>query len=274
MSLHRSPLAAAIASAILAAPAWADAVITFDTGLEGWTGPPGSVIDPAGGNPGANWHAIFQNFGIQFSAFDVNNPDFATDYTQWPSVTLSVDVKVNSIDVFGSEGERPWVVELRDYDNPPDGYPYVAVWHEFAWVGAAPNWITWSVTIDDTSATALPPGWSGYGAETGLGEPILPADRTFTSVLAGIDEIAFSTLEPGWFFIEAVFDLQLDNISITTGAACPGDFDGDGAIGFGDLLAVLSAWGPCAGCPEDVTHDGEVGFGDLLVILSSWGPCR
>jgi hypothetical protein len=29
--------------------------------------------------------------------------------------------------------------------------------------------------------------------------------------------------------------------------ACPADVDGDGAIGFGDLLEILSSWGPCAG---------------------------
>jgi hypothetical protein len=55
---------------------------------------------------------------------------------------------------------------------------------------------------------------------------------------------------------------------------CPSDIDGSGVVGFADLLAILSAWGPCApGCPEDLDGSGVVGFGDLLLVLSAWGPC-
>jgi hypothetical protein len=54
---------------------------------------------------------------------------------------------------------------------------------------------------------------------------------------------------------------------------CLGDLDGDGAVGFQDLLIMLSAWGPCAGCPADLDGDDAVEFGDLLILLSSWGPC-
>jgi spore coat protein A len=54
---------------------------------------------------------------------------------------------------------------------------------------------------------------------------------------------------------------------------CPGDVDGDDEVGFQDLLAILSEWGPCSECAEDLTGDGAVGFGDLLVVLSGWGPC-
>jgi hypothetical protein len=54
---------------------------------------------------------------------------------------------------------------------------------------------------------------------------------------------------------------------------CPGDLDADEDVGFQDLLAILSAWGACAGCPEDITGDGAVGFADLLIVLSAWGPC-
>jgi hypothetical protein len=53
---------------------------------------------------------------------------------------------------------------------------------------------------------------------------------------------------------------------------CP-DLDADGAVGFGDLLAVLAEWGPCEGCPTDLDYDGAVGFPDLLIVLAAWGPC-
>jgi hypothetical protein len=49
------------------------------------------------------------------------------------------------------------------------------------------------------------------------------------------------------------------------------DIDGDGVVGFGDLVRVLAAWGPCpSGCPEDLDEDGVVGFADLLRLLGEW----
>ncbi len=54
---------------------------------------------------------------------------------------------------------------------------------------------------------------------------------------------------------------------------CFGDIDGDGTVGFGDLLEILGNWGPCKGCPQDVDHDGTVAFGDILVVLAGWGVC-
>jgi hypothetical protein len=55
---------------------------------------------------------------------------------------------------------------------------------------------------------------------------------------------------------------------------CPADLDGDGIVGFTDLLEVLAKWGPCGGCVADIDHDGFVGFTDLLEVLSKWGPCE
>ena len=52
--------------------------------------------------------------------------------------------------------------------------------------------------------------------------------------------------------------------------AIPGDVDGDGVVGFTDLVQVLGVWGICSGCPEDLVEDGVVGLNDLLVVLSNW----
>jgi hypothetical protein len=54
---------------------------------------------------------------------------------------------------------------------------------------------------------------------------------------------------------------------------CPSDLDGDGEVGFTDLLAILERWGPCPGCPEDIDGDGIVGMNDLLAVLLLWGGC-
>lgn len=50
-----------------------------------------------------------------------------------------------------------------------------------------------------------------------------------------------------------------------------GDLDGDGVVGFADLVALLSAWGACADdCPADLDGDGHVAFADILLLLSDW----
>ncbi|MHC4948736.1 MAG: DNRLRE domain-containing protein [Planctomycetota bacterium] len=59
-------------------------------------------------------------------------------------------------------------------------------------------------------------------------------------------------------------------------ASCPADVDGSGTVDVHDLLAVISAFGPCPPgeeCPADLNGNGFVGVLDLLLVLLSWGPC-
>lgn len=214
---------------LLATPALADTIVTFDAGAEGWTGV--GAVEPAGGNPGANFRMLNPDtFGMTLR--NTTHPDFVFDYTSVTSATISVDVQVADISFFGSAVSRPWIVELRDYDSPPAGYPFVSVWYKFTEISAAQNasWTTYSVMIADTSAAALPAGWGGTGAETGTGEPLLPADRTFASVLAGVDEAVFTTFEPGFFYGFTAFDMRVDNIGIAT-------------VGVPAPVPALPAWG-------------------------------
>jgi hypothetical protein len=251
-------------------------VVDFESGAEGWVGPSGpggfTVVAPDSGNPGAHMHTVFNDFGITFR--NSSNPAFAQDFSQYDSVSISMDLKVEDISFFGTPASRPWFVEIRDYDNVPAGYPWVSVWYHFEWVGAG-DWTTWSVTIDDPGAVELPVGWGGYGDEDpDTFEPILPANRTFTDVLAGADEMVFSTLEPGWFFGSADFDVRLDNITIgTTGGQepIPGDANGDGLVDVDDLTAVILAWGPCTGpCPADFDGNQVVDVDDLTAVILNW----
>ncbi len=64
--------------------------------------------------------------------------------------------------------------------------------------------------------------------------------------------------------------LQVIDVS---SCACPADLDGSGSVDFGDILAILSAWGNKGG-PEDLDGSGVVDFGDLLIVLAAWGPCE
>lgn len=54
---------------------------------------------------------------------------------------------------------------------------------------------------------------------------------------------------------------------------CPADLSGDGVVDVADLVALISAWGPCAGCPADLDRDGQVAVPDLVGLISGWGPC-
>ncbi|MHC4810922.1 MAG: hypothetical protein ACYTEV_11230, partial [Planctomycetota bacterium] len=60
-------------------------------------------------------------------------------------------------------------------------------------------------------------------------------------------------------------------ISIASRELASPDIDGDGAVSFGDLLALLAAFGPCGDfCPEDLNLDGTVDFTDVLSLLAAW----
>lgn len=209
---------AALLLAAGAVQAAAPVVTTFDNGREGWRGPQGSGgiswVGPGFGNDAPAYRTVFQDFGITFS--NQLNPAFIGDYTVMPSVAIGLDVNAQLVRFFGSDVTRDLVVELRDYDNAPAGYPYVSVWATLGTLDAAnPGWHTLSVLIPDTSATALPAGWGGYGAEDPVTfAPMLPADRTFTSVLAGVDEIAFTTLVPGYFYGATTFVVSVDNLTL------------------------------------------------------------
>ena len=54
---------------------------------------------------------------------------------------------------------------------------------------------------------------------------------------------------------------------------CLGDLSSDGVVDVTDLLALLSAWGPCDGCDADLTGDQVVDVSDLIMLLDAWGEC-
>jgi len=66
---------------------------------------------------------------------------------------------------------------------------------------------------------------------------------------------------------------QTGGVFVSTFAppSCDADLDGDGAVGSGDLGALLAAWGQAG--PADLDGDGTVGSGDLGALLAAWGPC-
>lgn len=211
---------ACIVSMAAATGALADATTTFDNGLEGWSISGRTDINPNGGNPGANLHGqLFDVFGADIR--NSTNQDFLGDLTRYgPQIELSIDIQVNSINMLGTEVPRDLIVELRDFNDPGSNYPWVSVYYHLGTLEAdssrgVSGWQTYSVVIDNPMATDLPDGWGGTGGEDpNTFEPILEPGRTFTSVLQSVDEIAFTTFVPGFFFGFTNFDIQVDNITV------------------------------------------------------------
>jgi hypothetical protein len=216
--------------ALAAGTAWAGdtTVVTFENGDQGgWTGPQGigggTSIDVDDGTPAPSLRTIFNNFGITFRSND--NPAWSQDFSGFETVTFSVDTKVRDVSFVGSPVTRPWLIELRDYDAAQGGFPWSSVWFKFDEISAAAygEWTNFSVTIEETQSTELPSGWRGFGAEDpDTFAPILPDGVTFADILAGVDEVVYTTLEPGFFFGFTDFDVSLDNITVTTvsGGGC------------------------------------------------------
>lgn len=208
-------------TAVQAAPL--SSTVDFSNGAQGWEGMQpangvgGSWIDTGIGKDAPALHTVMENFGISFS--NGINQNYLGDYSALGSVTIGLDIIANSIRYVGQEVTRNLVVELRDYDNTPQGMPYTSVWFDLGAIDATLGWQHLSVTIADTTAAALPAGWGGYGSPDDANGPGLPTGRTFADVLSSVDELVFTTLVPGWFYGFTDFDVAIDNISVTAEAA-------------------------------------------------------
>lgn len=71
------------------------------------------------------------------------------------------------------------------------------------------------------------------------------------------------------------FTMISTHFNAATARMTPGDINGDGVVGPGDLVILLNSWGPCAEtptpCESDLNGDGVVNGSDLLILLSNFG---
>jgi hypothetical protein len=259
--------------------------VTFDNGPEGWSfaTDPCNELFMTGGNPGAymntsrqceDWPTMILTGWWSFFK-PVSTPEAQVLGNATMGVRLSVDVNVNSYDFWGWFGPFPveqyrkLVLEIRDYDNPytdpATGYswPYTSVQLPGeALQDRNAGWKTFSFDINDLRATTLPEGWVGFGGpEDPNYMPQLPPDRTFADVIAGADEIRFTTLEPGWFYsLRFSHDLDVDNIRIEPIApAC----DASKATVYVDASGIVQGGG-MSGQPFGGTLEGTEGS-DVIV---------
>ncbi|MEO1128480.1 MAG: hypothetical protein AAFX05_02095 [Planctomycetota bacterium] len=207
--------------------------VDFSSGPEGWSANGNDTIINVGGANGDVMHQ-YQFDGFFQEIRNSTNPLVTGDYTQkGTSIDISVDIDVHTLRSTFNPGQsyvRELVIELRDYDNPGTTYPWASVWAMSSELmnPAVDGFVTHSWTID-TTATDLPAGWGGTGAEDpNTFEPILPAGTSWQEVLANVDEIVFSTAVPGFFYGFTEWEFDVDNIV----------FDAVPAPGAAGLLAV------------------------------------
>ncbi|MCP3905935.1 MAG: hypothetical protein GY715_20105 [Planctomycetes bacterium] len=71
---------------------------------------------------------------------------------------------------------------------------------------------------------------------------------------------------------------MLTTAPAAAGPPCLGDLNGNGLIGFDDVLMIVAQWGPTEPCPphapEDLSFDCAVNFADILVVIANWGVCE
>jgi uncharacterized protein (TIGR03382 family) len=194
-------------------------VVGFDGGSDGgFTG--NAFYEAAGGNPLGNAHFLIENFGIELRTGGIGepaNPDFLGNYGLFRDITFGVDVKVNSLTFGGNQIARELGIALIDRDvQGPDGASGVFFLLDYISRDTHGDWTTLSVTIDDPTQAALPPGWIGFGDyDPQTFEPVLPDGATFASVLAGVDEFRLTSFQPGYFYGFTDFNVRVDNLFVS-----------------------------------------------------------
>ncbi|MHC5114728.1 MAG: hypothetical protein ACYTGP_09905 [Planctomycetota bacterium] len=166
---------------------------------------------------------------------------YATAGAPWDEMTLD--------DVIGTYHrepvENPWHIGDIEFSGS-----------QLQWHNTAP--VTWNLTDDLANGKLLTgPDCPYYGNPNG---------QQFDIVLEQDEFGDFTTEVAGFVFLNELYVRQPD--------PCPEDLDGSGAVGFGDVLSIIGAWGPCAGaCPHDLNGNGTVDFADILAVIAAWGPC-
>ena len=152
----------------------------------------------------------------------------------------------------------PIDLELGDFDG--DGDSDIAV----AFVSNG------SEDLSQGAVLLLRADWDGSGGVTFVDTPLQASGTPIVGVRSGdfdadgVDELLLFRESP--FFIGDGLVVEVLRRSATIG-----DVNGDGQVGFADLLLVLARWGEvCGDCPEDLSGNGVVDFDDVLALLTNW----
>lgn len=213
-----------IAVLAIGQPQAARTMITFTEDFEdgindgGWTfgGAFSERIEPDGGNPGAFLRNDFlDTFAAQPRTALGLRTAFHGNYRERAVRFVGIDLAVFRVD--STTQGRPLSVILRDdAGTRDDTSDDCSVYRIGGHPTPAPNgiWQTYRFRVP-SEKTTLPAGWAVQGC------PGRTADEAWNQVMTGVDQLRFFTGDPELFFIFQVWDIGLDNPTITFEATRP-----------------------------------------------------
>ncbi|MEP0846250.1 MAG: trypsin-like serine protease [Phycisphaerae bacterium] len=180
---------------------------------------------------------------------------------------------VGSYDVDG--GATTLLSPVYDLGSGDDAH--VSYWRWYSNdEGTAPNADTFVVDVSNDGGSAWTTvetvGPAGAQASGGwFFHEFRLSDFVSTTAAVRLRFVASDLAEPS--LVEAAID-DLRVTSVTCAAPCPGDLDGDGQVGLGDLSRLLGNFGVSSGMSYDdgdLTGDGAVDLADLSRLLELYG---
>ncbi len=195
-----------------------------------------------------------QMFEVQTASLD-SYPD--NDYASWPLTTVQGDLFTLSADIDVFSNEHSWmlldqngdIVMEDDYGFNEQGFYY------------------YEACVFDGCYTFTAEDYAGDGFCTvdlgGDGTCDIGSDGYF----ATINQDTIISMPFGFEFSDFSQDF------CNTLPACELDYDGNGSIGNGDILVMLSEWACDFACQTDPNNDGIVNVRDLLYMLFNVGEC-
>jgi len=254
---------------------------TFDDGdFQGWYCNGNREVF-FGGNPGEYIGVPLMDFwGITLS--NDEDPNLLGDLTRYGGpIEVAVDVQVFELNNWWGmpmdPGEFPLVLQLTDTSAfGPDGQISVFFIGD-GMPAQGQGWVRYTFIIPDPTSLTLPPGWGGTGSSDPVTyEPMLPADRTYRSVLENVGEIKLTTFVPGYGYIANFWQVGFDNVTVTvleSGGGCAADWDNSGSVNSNDISAFLSAWLESVQQGDlvaDFDGSGTVNSNDISAFLNAW----
>lgn len=195
-----------------------------------------------------------QMFEVQtFSPQD----EFAdNNYASYPIETLQGDLMHIEVATDTWANETAWTIYDEDGEvvTGDSGYPIGVQTYEYEtciFEGC------YDVVITDTNG-------DGFCSIDFDGDGVCDIGAGYLLATVGQDTVLFTGAG-------AIFDTYEGSFCNTL-PACELDYDGNGTIGNGDILVMLSYMG-CEFCPVDPNQDGTVNVYDLLYMLWNVGDC-
>ena len=153
----------------------------------------------------------------------------------------------------------------------------VATWNREIMSGFS----AWSLADFDVTLYRVGPGNKLQSLTGTAGVPYFSGGNVVSaSAVDSVEHLYVLDLEPGTYAIElSRLDGGTSDADVAIAWQLPEidgprqDLNGDGTVGFADLVILLQDWGPCppGPCLADIDDDGVVGFGDLTNLLNAWG---